>query len=106
MSRYRVWIEDAARAEFERLPGNMRQRVKRAIGDLAEDPRPHSSRVLTAPADTPLELRRIRIDPFRIVYAVDEQEQGVGVFAIRRRPPYDYDDLARFVKGLAEDSDD
>ena len=106
MNRYRVWIEDAARAELQRLPGNMRQRVARAIGALAEEPRPHNSRHLAIPADTPLELRRIRIDPFRIVYAIDEQEQAVGVYAIRRRPPYDYEDLARFVEGLSDESDD
>ena len=106
MSRYRVWIEDAARAELQRLPGNMRQRVKRAIGALAENPRPHDSRRLDTPADVTVELRRIRIDPFRIVYAVDEQDAAVGVFAIRRRPPYDYEDLGRFIEGLSDESDD
>jgi len=106
LSRYRVWIEDGARAELLRLPGNIRQRVKRAIGALAEDPRPHDSRPLAAPADIPLELRRIRMDPFRVVYAIDEGEQAIGVFAIRRRPPYDYEDLAEFVGGLRGDADE
>jgi hypothetical protein len=46
------------------------------------------------------------MDPFRVVYAVDEAEQAVGVYAIRRRPPYDYEDLAEFVEGLANDADD
>lgn len=43
------------------------------------------------------------MDPFRIVYVVDEPGQEVGVFAIRRRPPYDYDDLVRFVEGISKE---
>jgi hypothetical protein len=46
------------------------------------------------------------MDPFRIVYAVDEAEQAVGVYAVRRRPPYDYEDLGSFVEGLSDEPDD
>lgn len=38
--------------------------------------------------------RRLRLDNWRIVYAVIETDvQVVAVVAVRRRPPYDYGDL-------------
>lgn len=40
------------------------------------------------------EPRRLRLDNWRIVYAVIETDvQVVAVVAVRRRPPYDYGDL-------------
>jgi mRNA-degrading endonuclease RelE of RelBE toxin-antitoxin system len=99
VSRYRLWIEDAAKAEVQRLPGHVRQRVKRAIAALADEPRPANSRPLAAPAELPLELRRVRIEGWRIVYAIDAEEASVGVYAVRQRPPYDYKDLTRLLKG-------
>ena len=94
MSQYRLWIEDRAKPEVRALPGNIRQRVKRAIAELAENPRPHNSRVLEAPEGIDLELRRIRLDRWRILYVIDEEDSGVGVYGVRQRPPYDYEDLA------------
>ncbi len=100
MSRYSIWIEDSAKAELLSLPGNMRQRVRRAISALADEPRPHNSRALTPPDDVALELRRVRLDQWRIVYVIDEEESSVGVYAIRRRPPYSYEDLAPLLADL------
>ncbi len=85
------------------LPGNIRQQIKRAIDDLAHEPRPPRSRALDvtdldiAPQ---IEIRRLRLDPYRIVYALSDQENWVWILAIRRRPPYDYDDLTDLVDRL------
>ncbi len=68
MSKYRLWLEDEAKSEIRALPGNVRQRIKRAIEALAEDPRPHNSHILEAPEGITLELRRIRLDKWRILY--------------------------------------
>ena len=38
-------------------------------------------------------LWRLRLDRWRIVYAITDEEQTVDILAIRKRPPYDYDDL-------------
>jgi mRNA interferase RelE/StbE len=46
------------------------------------------------------ELRRLRIDRWRIVYAVTEADRIVDVLAVRKRPPYDYGDLAELLAGL------
>jgi len=103
MSSYELLIEPDVHEARRRLPGHVRQRVKRAIDDLAHAPRPpESSDVdvvgLDAPAD--IELRRLRMDVWRIIYAVSDGEGWVWVLAIRRRPPYDYEDLAEIVAWL------
>jgi len=40
-----------------------------------------------------LEVRRLRLDDWRIIYTVNEELRQVQVLTIRRRPPYDYSDL-------------
>lgn len=106
---YQVWLDPRVHAERRELPGNVRQRMRQAMVDLASDPRPRGSQTLdlsklgprvTVPAG--IEFRRLRLDPWRIVYAVDEAWQAVIVLAIRRRPPYDYEDLDDLVAGLEE----
>jgi mRNA-degrading endonuclease RelE of RelBE toxin-antitoxin system len=97
---YSIWIEGAAKRELQNVPGHMRQRLKQAITDLARDPRPFTSQLMTPPAGFAFELRRIRLEKWRIVYVIDETEVSLGVYAIRRRPPYAYDDLAELLAGL------
>jgi mRNA interferase RelE/StbE len=94
MTQYQVWVSADAKREARALPGHMRQRVKRAIAGLVDDPRPSQSKALRGPGGMEWEIWCIRIDRWRIVYAIDEPEKSVGVYAIRRRPPYNYDDLA------------
>src|SRR5689334_4872861 len=97
----------------------MRQRVRRAIAALADEPRPAESKVLvrpiqkevigaqdiaTSPEEQPLEptheLRRIRLDRWRIVYAITEIDQAIDVLAVRKRPPYDYGDIERLLSEI------
>jgi mRNA-degrading endonuclease RelE of RelBE toxin-antitoxin system len=87
---YEVFLEREIHHDREQIPGNFRQRVRSAITGLAAEPRPPASQLLDA---SELQLRRLRLDPWRLVYAVHEQEKWVWVLALRRRPPYDYDDL-------------
>ncbi len=96
----RVWIKDEAKAEARALPGHVKQRVRQAILMLAEDPRPLASREMRTAANVALEVRRVRLDRWRIVYAVDEEWKEVGVLAVRRRPPYAYDDLDDLLREL------
>jgi len=72
VSRYTVYIVPDAWKEIKRLPGNMRQRVKRVIKKMADNPRLPKSKELDVP-DFEHELRRLRLE--------------------RKRPPYDYGDL-------------
>lgn len=74
----------------------MRQRVRRAVRDLPDDPRPTQSRALDIPAELQvegMEARRLRMDQWRIIYVIDQELELISVLAVRRRPPYSYDDL-------------
>ena len=77
----------------------MRQRVRTAISDLRDDARPPSSNVLSVSVE-PWELRRVRLDRWRILYGVVEDEGIVDVLAVRRRPPYDYGDIQQLIDDL------
>lgn len=97
MTRYRVYITPTARQEARALPGYVRQRVVRSIGALADQPRPTDSSELHQ-TELPVELRRIRLLRWRILYIVSDGDQVVDVLAVRRRPPYDYGDLSDLLK--------
>jgi hypothetical protein len=97
---YRIFLERDVHDARDSLPGNVRQRMRRTIASLANDPRPSGSQVLdTTGLDVPagIEVRRFRLDPWRLVYAIHDAEAWVWLLALRRRPPYDYDDLAALV---------
>ena len=103
MASYQVEVSRQARREIRQLPGNMRQRVIRALRALEQDPRPYSSRSLdAAKAGIELEpdtkLLRIRMASWRIIYLVEEEWALVSVLAVRKRPPYQYDDLGELVQ--------
>lgn len=92
---YTVYVLPRTLQEIKRLPGHVRQRVKRMIDDFAKDPRPPGSIELSnittpRPAVT---LHRFKLEKWRIVYAVD-------VMAVRQRPPYDYGDLQEIIETL------
>jgi mRNA-degrading endonuclease RelE of RelBE toxin-antitoxin system len=104
MPQYELFLDPEIHEARKRLPGHMRQRVKRAIDDLAHSPRPADSRDLDVTGidvQPGIELRRLRMDTWRILYAVNDGEGWVWVLAIHRRPPYDYEDLAAIVTRLS-----
>lgn len=66
MSRFTVYVTPSALDEIKDLPGNIRQRIKRAISELAENTTPSNSKSLDlveiAPElDADKNLRRIRL---------------------------------------------
>ncbi|HOQ97833.1 MAG TPA: type II toxin-antitoxin system RelE/ParE family toxin [Anaerolineae bacterium] len=93
MSAYRVYTRPEAWRALKELPGHLRQRLRRAIDDLSHEPRPSQSKRLDLP-DATLEVRRLRMDRWRVIYMVDENEHAIDVLGLRKRPPYDYGDLA------------
>ena len=94
---YRLWVQDGAKTEIRRLPGNVRQRLKREVAALSDEPRPLHSRLLRLPAGLDIEARRLRVDEWRVIYVVDDTASEVGILAVRRRPPYDYSDLPQLI---------
>jgi len=99
-------MRPAVHTSRKQLPGHIRQRVKRAIDELAHEPRPPSSKKLNLPVElggnvaAEWEVRRIRLVHWRIVYAVNEVWNEVAVLAIHKRPPYEYDDLDELLTHL------
>jgi mRNA interferase RelE/StbE len=88
------------------LPGDVRQRIKRTIDNLGFEPRPAQSKVLDLSilvktvVNPEWEVRRVRLDNYRVVYAVNEQWKEVAILTIEKRPPYDYEDLEILLSKL------
>jgi mRNA interferase RelE/StbE len=99
LSEYKVYVTPACFKEINSLPGHIRQRIRKAISDLADNPRPSQSKVLNFP-DIEVELRRLRLDKWRVLYAIEEADKAVDVFAVRKRPPYDYSDLEQLIEDI------
>lgn len=81
------------------LPGNMKHRVKRAIEELVKQPDPTRSKEL-ATAASGATVYRLRIDKWRIVYAVNQSTYFIHILTVRKRPPYNYDDLEQLLQQL------
>jgi len=94
MRRYRVYLLPRAVKEIDSVPGNMRQRVRRAVTGLRDDPYPTHSRRLAHDVGPGRELWRLRFDAWRVVYLLEREFDAVYVLAVRRRPPYQYEDLS------------
>jgi mRNA-degrading endonuclease RelE of RelBE toxin-antitoxin system len=104
-ARYTLWLEPEVHLLRERLPGHIRQRVKRLLAELEQQPKASRSQSLnTTGLDMPpgVEIRRIRLEHWRIIYAYNEDDKWVWVLGIRQRPPYDYEDLPEMISKLSE----
>jgi mRNA interferase RelE/StbE len=99
LSEYTVYVTPGALREARGVPGHIRQRVRQAIDGLADNPRPPGSKALEI-SGVEAEVRRIRLDAWRIVYAVTEADHAIDVLAVRKRPPYDYGDLGSLIADI------
>jgi len=100
---YELYLEPAVYEARKALPGNVRQRVRAQIEALARAPRPRDSRPLKTRGldlSAAVQIRRIRLDRWRIVYAVNDAERWVWVLGLYQRPPYNYEDLASLASRL------
>ena len=97
MARYSVYIRPQARKEIDDLPGHVRQRVRRALLGLQDNPRPSQGKCMEYDLGPERVLWRLRLDAWRVVYLIDQEWHHVYVLAVRRRPPYQYEDLASLV---------
>jgi mRNA interferase RelE/StbE len=77
---YEVFIARKANKAIARLPDMAYQRVKDAIADLANDPRPPGCTKLSG-----REGYRIRIGDYRVIYRVNDQVRLVEVFRVAHR---------------------
>jgi mRNA interferase RelE/StbE len=101
---YDLFIEPEVHELRRALPGNVRQRIRRVLDDLAVEPRPATGRRLALMEDevpSGVEIWRVRLDRWRIVYAVNDADRWVHILGIYRRPPYDYGNLPNLIGRLA-----
>ncbi|HOU41591.1 MAG TPA: type II toxin-antitoxin system RelE/ParE family toxin [Promineifilum sp.] len=99
MNAYKIYVTPSAWVEMRALPGHMRQRAKQSVNSLSRDPRPANSKALNIP-ETSYEVRRARLDRWRIVYFIDEETRTLSILTVRKRPPYNYQDLAELLRSL------
>ena len=100
---YTLFVEPVVHASREKLPGQVRQRLRREIDSLAREPRPSGSRALDVSSlDLPpeIEIRRLRLESWCLVYAIHTAESWIWVVGLHRRPPYDYADLPDLANKL------
>lgn len=88
---YRLRYSQETRLALQTLPGFYRQRAKRVIEALVDDPYPRKSKQLRD-ADN---LHRLRLGSWRILYHVDEGDQEIYIVTIREKiGPETYEDLS------------
>ncbi len=78
---YTVVYQRAAEVVLRKLPREVQARIMRKADQLAEDPFPPGTEKLSAPVD----LWRIRIGDYRVVYTVERRELLVLVLKIGHR---------------------
>jgi len=90
MTPYQIDISRHVRRQLEALPGNIRQRIKREIAQLAFNPRPEHA----------IELRgslagrfKIRLDPYRLVYRIEDAVAVVEVLKVGKKHHEFYDEI-------------
>jgi mRNA-degrading endonuclease RelE of RelBE toxin-antitoxin system len=78
---YRISYTEEARRAIPDLPGNYRQRSRREIAALADNPRPaHAERLRETPGrSNPPDRYKITLDRYRVI----EDEQMVRIIRIR-----------------------
>ena len=81
MADYTVELTRSARRELEQLDGPIVRRLFRRITALAVEPCPSGCRKLQG-NDA---LWRIRVGDYRVIYAIDDQERVIDIFAVRHR---------------------
>jgi mRNA interferase RelE/StbE len=74
----------------------------KAIKNLEENPPSSNSKQLTVNI-TDKEVWHLRIDNWRIIYGIKETDRTIGVIAVRKRPPYEYEDLQELLNLLELD---
>jgi len=85
MSIYQLDIDEEIKRDIERLPGHIRQRVKRIIAGLLDNPRPSSAQELSHRAGIPSGIYRIWVDSWRVVYRPDDDLLLIKVLKVGKK---------------------
>lgn len=93
MTSYSLYLLPRALKEIDNLPGHVRQQVRRAVRRLPFDPEPPGSKHLDYAVKSGWEVWRLKYGSWRVIYVIDREMKQIYVVGVRKRPPYQYDDL-------------
>jgi len=80
MTPYELIVKRSAEKEMLSLPTQVFDRVKEAILNLEEDPRPRGCKKLRG-----LDEYRLRVGAYRVLFSVDDEKHAVTVMAVGHR---------------------
>lgn len=90
MKLYRLELEDKAARNLREMPGRIRQDAAQLILDLRYDPHlPESVSLGREYGD----LRRIKLDGWRILYKVYARDRVVKIISVEKRGPETYQNI-------------
>lgn len=78
---YSIEIKQSAQKELAKLPANMADKIIKQVRALADDPRPNGCKKLVGTDYT----YRIRINDYRVVYSIFDQQLVIQVIKIGHR---------------------
>ena len=81
MAAYEVELTARARKQYKALDPAIRERVGRALRDLADDPAPAQVKALADASD----LLRVRVGAWRVIYRIEHDQARVVVIDIGHR---------------------
>ena len=81
MADYSITFARSARKELERLPDEIAGRILTKIESLSQNPRPAGTVRLRGP----MNLWRVRVGDYRVVYAINDTARAVDVSIVRHR---------------------
>lgn len=81
MGDYSITFSRTSQKELENLSEKAVNRIFPKIALLKQQPRPQGSNKLVGEAN----LFRIRIDPYRVIYSIDDNRQVVDIIRVRHR---------------------
>lgn len=86
---YEVVLQSSAQRELDELPTDRFQAIDLATRSLSSNPRPFGAKKLQD------NLHRIRVGPWRVVYAVLDKDRRVVILRVERRHERTYRHLPR-----------
>jgi mRNA-degrading endonuclease RelE of RelBE toxin-antitoxin system len=93
MTSYSLYLLLRVLKEIDNLPGHVRQQVRRAVRQLPFNPEPPDSKRLDYVVKSDGEVRRLKFGSWPVIYVIDRDMKQVYVVGVRKRPPYQDDDL-------------
>jgi mRNA interferase RelE/StbE len=81
MAEYSIIFARSARKELEALDAAIVNRIFPKIESLSRRPRPHNCVKLQGGGN----LWRIRVGVYRVIYAIDDDQELIDIIAVRHR---------------------